>query len=250
MTPDRKQHIPKTTFPHPKLSPTLEVCSPVSLPSLPFTYTLSPPPPNPQRIFASTQTVLSFILQKAYSPSPQAFQKALSWAVGVTEVSGRKRAESSSSTTTKKKANRFFGHWLNNSFYFLVEPSYMRILAYMTLQHQIYTTSVYMSNRGHDSSHNEMQNWAEFKGLGQPLYSVNSHIIASVHSTCFRSLTIDQNWSKSLKFLLPHIENNCSAWHLNKTLIFFKKFTNTMPINLIIIIKNFKSLRMDEALGN
>lgn len=36
----------------------------------------------------------------------------------------------------------FFGHWLNNSFYFSVEPSCMKILAYMTLQHQIYTKSV------------------------------------------------------------------------------------------------------------
>lgn len=122
--------------------------SPFSLPTLPFTYTLRPPPPNPQRIFASIHIVLSFICKTHILPAHEHSRKAPSWAVGITEVSGRKRAESSSS----KKKTIFFGHWLNNSFYFLVEPSYLRILAYMTLQHQIYTKGVCMSDRGHDSS--------------------------------------------------------------------------------------------------
>lgn len=180
---------------------------------------LQPPSLNPHRIFASTQTVL-FPL-KLHFAEHIFFQPT-------TSIPGRLWAEQwellkclPAKGLSHLPQNVSFGHWLNNFLLFGRAILYENIGIHESPAPKMYTCQIEAMTAAIIKCRTELQNW--FKGLGQPLYSVNSHIIASVHSTCFRSLKIDQNWSKSLKFLLPHSENNCSAWHLNKTLIFFLK---------------------------
>lgn len=153
--------------------------SPFSLPTLPFTYTLRPPPHKSSENICIHSHCPLLHLQNAYSPSPWAFQEGSElgsgnyWGVWTQK----------SWVIFLKKKTIFFGHWLNNSFYFLVEPSYLRILAYMTLQHQIYTKGVCMSDRGHDSSPMKCRtelnwkalgsHWTQFKAILLHLYTVH-----------------------------------------------------------------------------
>lgn len=68
-------------------------------------------------------------------------------------MSGYKKAESSSSKHFLGALAKQLFSFLLLFFFFLVELSYMRILAYTTLR----TKNVCLSDRSHDSSRNEMQ---------------------------------------------------------------------------------------------
>lgn len=114
--------------------------------------------------------------------------------------------------------------WTINFFFNMSnsEPSCIRIFANMNLQYQVYTKNVYFSDQDHDGALIKYRTELNLSALGNHHTWLICHIISFVHSTCLGLLNIDQNRSKTLKFWLPCPENNCSAWHLNKTLILKK----------------------------
>lgn len=113
-------------------------------------------------------------------------------------------------------AGQFTNFFFNMSNF---EPSCKRVFVSMNLQYQVYTQNVSISDQGYNGALKKYR--IEFtKGLGHPPHLANMPYYFICTQYMFWIIT---HWSKLIeiiKFWLPCTENNCSAWHLNKTIIF------------------------------